>query len=59
MRWLILILILSCLFLSGCYTKSFENQPVLEKYIILRAENTNNLTNLNLKEAEIKNINQE
>ena len=38
MRWLILILILSSLFISGCfYRESFEKEPVLEQYILLRA----------------------
>ena len=38
MKWLILVLILSSLFVSGCfYSESFEKEPVLEQYILLRA----------------------
>lgn len=56
MRWFILILILSLLFLTGCSNANhFEKQPVLEQYILLRAENNiNNTENSDYSDSNVK-----
>lgn len=58
MRWLILLLILSSLFISGCfYRETFEKEPALEQYIIIIAEPNNSSLNYNLEENNAKLIN--
>lgn len=40
MRWFILLLILSTLFITGCTISKIEKQPVLEQYVLIRVGNT-------------------